>query len=99
MNPIDKEIEKLLLCARSGELPGFTDNSGAASFYCENSTCDGVKEYFSGENDALEAQLQALWKDDPQLLRCIPVIIAAVEKSRGRDAHALSPAELYNYTM
>ena len=95
MNGIEHEIELLLDIAAAGKLP---DCSAPLQAEDDSSGADPA-EYNSGENDVLEARMQALWAREPLLQPCIPIILAAVEKSRGQESHALAQTELYNYTM
>jgi len=88
----------LMTMAAAGELPGYSASGNGDSFWQE-APAMAMEEYFSGENDALERRLKALWAGDSRLSKCIPVILAAVEKSRGRERHELVYTELYNYTM
>lgn len=99
MSGIDREIELLFDMSASGELPGYPASGGENTFYSENADSADMAEYFSGENDSLERGLEALWADEPEMKKCIPLILAAVEKSRGREMHAVVRTELYNYTM
>ena len=86
------------MCA-AGELPGYPVSDRIDSCFAERMTGMDMTEYFSGENDALERRLEALWADEPQMRRCIPLLLAAVEKSREQEKHALLQTELYNYMM
>ena len=99
MNGIEHEKELLLRLAAEGALPGYPEEGGEGSFYGKDTPSADLEEYFSGENDALESGLKALWADEPEMRRCIPLILAAVEKSRGREEHAVVRTELYNYSM
>ena len=99
MNRIDREINTLLEMSAAGELPGYKSFTEDNSFYADKTVCRDLSEYFSGENDALERRLETLWADDTQMRKCIPIILAAVEKSRGQKTNAVVRAELYNHTM
>lgn len=99
LNRIDREINTLLELSAAGELPGYKLFTEDNSFYAEAPSCRDLSEYFSGENDALERRLETLWADDAQMKKCIPIILAAVEKSRGQKTNAVVRTELYNYTM
>lgn len=103
MNRIEHETKLLFDLAATGELPGYPSTADGSSFYADFPltaplTAD-LTEYSSMENDVLERQLKALWAHNSRMQACIPLILAAVEKSRGQDSHTLPPAELYNYTM
>ena len=98
MNRIDREIDLLLDIAASGKLPGYAENAGDSTFYAENAV-SGITEHFSGEIDSLERRLNEMWAKDAALRDYIPLILAAVEKSRTHDGSAVVRTELYNYTM
>lgn len=100
LSRIDKEIQLLSELAASGSLPAHKNIEGCKSCYSESAeSSSAMREYFSGENSDIENGLMKMWKDCPELQKCIPVILAAVEKSRGESVHALEHTELYNYTM
>lgn len=100
MSLIDKEIQLLYEKAAADELPKYPEIDSEDSFYAD---IPSGKEYmtvhFSGENDALEASLKSLWRDDEKLRECIPLVLAAVEKCRVKKENAIEHTELYNYTM
>lgn len=103
MNPIEKEKKLLLEFAGSGRLPGFPEiGEGESTLGPAQPMGKGEPDlcgYFSGENSTLERSLRQLWKNEPEMQACIPVILAAVEKSRGRGEQRVEAAELYNYAM
>jgi len=96
---IDRESKLLLDMAASGQLPGYPSREESGSFYTDAAPSADLTEYDSRELDLLEAQLKALWAREPDMQACIPLILAAAEKSRGQEGHALPPTELYNYAM
>lgn len=99
MKRIDHEISLLLEMSSADKLPSYPTSCTDDSFYVISNSVSGISEYFSGENHALEAQLKTLWTHDARLQSCIPVILAAVEKSRGNKSREVAHTELYNYTM
>lgn len=99
LNRIEKETELLLEMARSGEMPAYTAAAWEGVFHTDNSGENYLSEYCSGENDVLERELNALWMGDEKLRRYIPLVLAAVEKSRGSTDSTVPHTELYNYTM
>ncbi len=92
-------MKRLLELAASGSLPGYPMNDTKDTFFGESPADMDTDLYFSGENDALERQLEALWAHDGQMKQCIPILLAAVEKSRGQEEYSVAHSELYNYTM
>lgn len=99
LKEIDYEIRLLLEMSRNGALSGYPESTDDSTFYAENVPGTGMREYFSGENDAMERNLKVLWTDEAQMRKCIPLILAAVEKSRGEKSGEVLHTELYNYTM
>lgn len=99
MKEIDYEIKSLLEMASSGKLPSYPVSYTEGSYFAENFKDLGMSVYSSSENDVLERQLEALWAGDAQMSRLIPLVIAAVEKSRGQKESKVPHTELYNYTM
>lgn len=99
MSKIDHEIKLLLEMAASGKLPAYPQTGDNDTYYEKSPCTAGLSEYSSGENDVMECQLKALWKNNEELQKCIPIILAAVEKCRIQKSNAAPHTELYNYTM
>ena len=99
MKKIDREIIYLNKIVSESKLPGYPADVEKNSFFAEASDASGLEEYYSGENNALENELKNLWSKDTQMQQCIPIILAAVEKSREQKDRAVVQTELYNYAM
>lgn len=99
MKKIEKEINRLLELAATNQLPGYPAPASEGSFFSQSPAVGDLTEYNSGEMDALARQLEEIWAHAPQMKPCIPLILAAIEKSKEQETHALIQTELYNYTM
>ncbi|MCQ2558652.1 MAG: hypothetical protein MJ135_05975, partial [Oscillospiraceae bacterium] len=59
----------------------------------------GKQVYSSDELSALEQKLKELWKNEPEMLKCVPIVLAVVAKSNAEEGHLVISEQLYNYSM
>ena len=98
MSRIDNEIEKLVRLAHKQELPGYPEQKANGTAFTEY-TPAGMQVYSSDELSVLEHELTDLWKNEPEMLKCVPIMLAVAAKSKAEDTHLVVSGQLYNYTM